>query len=85
VNSKTNKDNNDCFLDLKALSVRSCISVRTLRDYIRQGRPDFLPSYLIGGKRLIRWNDFLTWIARFKEQPDRNLDRVLKEVLDDIL
>ena len=74
--------NTDCFLDLRALSGRSCLSVRKLRDHIKPERPDCLISYLVGGKRLVRWNDFLTLIARFKEEGQIDIDQILNEVVE---
>lgn len=76
---------NDCFLDLKALSARSCLSVRTLRGYIGQGRPGRLASYLVGGKRLIRWCDFLSWAEQFRQEPNSDVDQILNEVVNAVL
>ncbi|MBN1103580.1 MAG: hypothetical protein JXL84_09235 [Deltaproteobacteria bacterium] len=56
--------NSDCFLDLTALSGRSSISVRSLRDFI--GDPlNPLPAYRPGGKILVDWQEFKAWVKGF--------------------
>jgi hypothetical protein len=58
--------NEDCILDLKALSARSCLSVRKLRNYLNPDHPQFLKHYRMRGKTLVRWLDFLEWLDYFR-------------------
>jgi hypothetical protein len=76
----------DSFLDLKALSKRSCMSVRTLRDDIRDPeRP--LPCYRKAGKVFVRWVEFCQWMEGFRHVPedmnskvDDHVSRLLERV-----
>jgi excisionase family DNA binding protein len=54
----------DGYLSLKALAAYAGLSVRTLRDRLRDGaRP--LPCYRVGGKVLVRRSEFDSWIQQF--------------------
>jgi hypothetical protein len=66
------------YLDLKALSQYSCLSVRTLRVIL--ARPGGPPHYRPGGKVLIRKRDWDTWLAQFKTAPV-DLDALVDEAL----
>lgn len=60
-----NEPSSDIFLDLKTLSKRSCISVRSLRGDIRD--PDNpLPCFKKGGKVYVRWSEFVQWMDGFR-------------------
>ena len=53
------------YVSLKALAAYSGLSVRTLRDYLRdRTRP--LPHYRIGGKILVRRSEFDAWVDQFR-------------------
>ena len=64
TNSVHNSDG-DHYLDLKTLSERSCISVRTLRDHLKDPECP-LPGYRLKGKVLIRWSEFNNWMERHR-------------------
>ena len=68
------------YMDLKALSLYSCLGVGTLRDYIRG---DGLPSFKVRGKVLVRLSEFNKWMEQFREEPGR-LQRVVDEVMDSL-
>jgi excisionase family DNA binding protein len=55
------------YLSLKALSVYSGLSVRTLRGYLADAfRP--LPHYRVGGKILVSRAEFDEWVRQFRVQ-----------------
>ena len=73
--------NNETYLDLKNLSRQTCLSVRTLRDYlIDQYHP--LPHFKLAGKILIRWSDFEDWILRYKVTENIDIDQIVKDVCE---
>ena len=59
----------DCYLDLPALAEYSCMSERSLRDYINAVRHP-LPAYRPGGKGklLVKRSEFDRWLARWKQE-----------------
>jgi len=70
------------YLDLKTLAGRTCLSVRTLRDYIKSpARP--LPYYRLAGKHLVYWPDFKAWIAEYKVTGGIDIDGIVNDVLND--
>ncbi len=72
----------DGYMDLKALSRYSGLSVRTLRQYLKDTVHP-LPSFRPGGKILIRRSDFDQWMTRFR-QDGSDLDRLASEVLEEL-
>ena len=64
------------YLDLKRLSIYSCISVGSLRDYIRDGD---LPAYRLKGKVLVKRSIFDDWVASHPFQTD--IDSIADEVI----
>lgn len=66
----------DRFLDLKNLSKYSCLSVKTLRQFL-----PFIPHYKLRGKILIRQSAFDAFIEKFKAE-ETELDKVVKEITD---
>ena len=50
-------------IDLKTLSIKTSLSVRTLRQYIKRDR---LPCHRPGKKYLINLEEFKSWFNRFK-------------------
>ena len=78
---KTLKTNEENYLDLKTLSSHTCLSVRTLWDYlIDQYHP--LPHFKLAGKILIRWRDFEDWISRYKVTENIDIDHIVKDVCE---
>jgi hypothetical protein len=73
----------DPFLDLRALSAYSSLSVRKLRDLLEDPeRP--LPCYQIGGKLLVRRSEFDGWIAAYRRHGSRDVDAIVTEVLREL-
>ncbi|MBA5861621.1 MAG: hypothetical protein GDA65_02760 [Nitrospira sp. CR1.1] len=70
------------YLDLKALAVYSSCSVRWLRDRLADPLAP-LPHHRIGGKILIRREDFDVWINQFRTvRPSTELGTLVDDVLD---
>jgi hypothetical protein len=70
----------DPFLDLRALSAYSSLSVRKLRDLLGDpGQP--LPCYQVGGKLLVRRSEFDAWISTYRRRARADVDRIVTDVL----
>lgn len=69
------------YLDLRALSHYSCLSVRTLRVIL--ARPGGPPHYRPGGKVLMKKSDWDYWLAQFKTAPV-DLDALVADVMAEI-
>jgi hypothetical protein len=69
----------DCFLDLKRLSQRTCMSVRGLRYHIND-HSRTLPVYRVRGKILVSWIEFKKWIQAFRRK-NVDIDKILDEVM----
>ena len=69
------------YLDLKALAMYSSTSVRWLR-YRLTDKTAPLPHYRIGGKVLVRVQEFDRWMAGYRTcpQPDE-LERIVNDVI----
>ena len=68
------------YLSLRALSLYSNLSVRTLRGYLSHPtRP--LPHYRVGGKILVRRSEFDTWMSRFRIDDMIQVDAIVADVL----
>ena len=73
------------YLDLRTLSKRCGLSVRTLRSLIHDPS-DALPSYRLRTKLIVDWNEFVRYARRHRVHPadlesslpDR-ADRIIKE------
>jgi len=73
--------NNEIYCDMKTLSSRACLSVRTLRDYIKdQYHP--LPYYKLAGKNLVKWSEFEEWISRYKVNENFDVDEIIRGVCE---
>lgn len=59
----------DRILDLKALSLQSCMSVRTLRDDLKDPEHP-LPCFRKGGKIYVRWFEFVIWMENFRAEAE---------------
>lgn len=66
----------DAYLDLRTLCEKTCMSVRTLRDDIRD--PDHpLPCFRKRGKVYIRWSEFCSWMEEnFRDEPESYDDKI---------
>lgn len=76
----------DPYLSLKALSGYSGLSLRTLRDRLKDPTHP-LPCYQIGGpgsKIVVRRSEYDAWVARYRRVGDPDLDRVVADVVRDI-
>lgn len=72
------------YLDLRALATYSSCSVRWLRDRLTD-RVAPLPYHRIGGKILIRREDFDVWINQFRTvRPSTELGALVDDVLTDL-
>lgn len=75
---------NEEYLDLKTLSGRVSLSVRTLRELIKDpSRP--LPFYKLAGKNLVKWSEFEKWISRYRTEGEIDIDGIVNSVLEDRL
>jgi hypothetical protein len=68
----------DPYLSLKALSAYSGLSVRSLRDALKDP-VRILPHYRLGGKILVRRSEFDRWMAQFRQEGS-GLDQVVSEI-----
>ena len=70
----------DPFLDLRALTHYSNLSVRTLTRHL-QDLEHPLPHYKVRGKILVRRSEFDRWMEGFRRRPQQDLPRLVDEVL----
>lgn len=70
------------YLDLKTLAACTCLSVRTLREYLKDGYNP-LPCHRLAGKILVYWPDFKEWIARYKTTGEVDIDQIVKSVCEE--
>jgi Helix-turn-helix domain len=69
------------YFDLQALAGYSCCSVRWLRDRLVD-RTHPLPHHRVGGKLLVKKEDFEQWISQYRqERPADELEGVVNGVL----
>lgn len=73
-------DDIDCYLDLKTLSKRSCMSVRSLRDDLKDPEHP-LPYFRKGGKVYVSWCEFKEWMARFRQEAE-DLDKKVEDAVN---
>jgi hypothetical protein len=73
----------DCYLDLRALSERTCISVRTLRNHMRDVKNP-LPCFQIGGKIYVRWCEFVQWTERFRVRRYEDLNEIVDSMVREL-
>jgi hypothetical protein len=73
----------DPFLDLRALSAYSSLSVRKLRDLLEEpGHP--LPCYQVGGKLLVRRSEFDNWVNAYRRRGRADVDEIVTDVFRDL-
>jgi hypothetical protein len=78
--------NGDCYLDLKRLSKRSCMSVRGLRDDLKDPEHP-LPCFRKGGKIYVRWTEFATWMENFRPEAEdlgKKVDDMVNGLVGDV-
>jgi hypothetical protein len=73
----------DYFLSLSALAKASSLSVKTLRSHLSDPVHP-IPHYRPKGKVLVRWSEFVRWLEHFRVQVSLDVDRVVREVIDDL-
>ncbi len=72
----------DPYLSLKALSAYSGLSVRSLRDALKDPMR-MLPHYRLGGKVLVRRSEFDRWMAQFRQE-GADLDHIVSEIAKEV-
>jgi predicted DNA-binding transcriptional regulator AlpA len=80
--SKNSFNNSDIYFDLKALSVYSCLSVRTLWNYMSDS-DNPLPHFRLKKKVLVRRSEFDTWMENYRCDGNA-LDVMTKEIMNDL-
>jgi predicted DNA-binding transcriptional regulator AlpA len=73
----------DPYLSLKALAGYSGLSLRTLRNRLKDSTHP-LPYHRIGGKIVVRRSDYDAWAARYRCVGDPDLDQTVAEALRDV-
>jgi hypothetical protein len=73
----------DAFLSLRALASYSCVSVRKLREHLRDPVHP-LPHYRLGGKIVVRRSEFDAWIARYRRVGQTDVDGIVSSVMHDL-
>jgi excisionase family DNA binding protein len=66
------------YMDLKQASVYSTLSVPTLRNHIASGN---LPSFKVGGKRIIRISEFDQWIEHHRVKHKADINGVVDDIV----
>jgi Helix-turn-helix domain len=72
----------DPYLALRALATYCGCSVKWLRQRLADPTHP-LPCYRVAGKILVRRSEFDAWIERFRRIGDRELVRLLRDVLEE--
>jgi hypothetical protein len=67
----------DQYFDLKQLSKYSCLSVRTLRNYLGQ-----IPCFKVGGKFLFKRSEFDKFIEQYRVE--NNIDEVVDDIMSEL-
>ena len=78
--TETVKTFKDCFFDLKGLSAYSCISVGSLRDYLKTG----LPYFKLKGKILVKRSEFDAWLERYRVNKKQDLNTLCDDILESL-
>ncbi len=73
----------DGYMDLKALSTYSSLSVRTLRQYLKDPVHP-LPHFRPGGKILVRLSHFDQWMGRF-HRDGSDLDTLVSQIVREVV
>jgi hypothetical protein len=76
------QDVGDSYLPLKTLAAYAGLSVRTLRAHLGN-RCHPLPCYRVGGKILVRRQEYDLWAEQFRVQPHTDsLDALVDEIFE---
>lgn len=70
----------DCYLPLRDLAHYSGISVRKLREHLREPA-DSLPHFKVGGRILVRRSEFDAWMLRHRRVSSDDLNGLIDDVL----
>lgn len=72
------------YFSLRALAVYSGLSNRTLREYLHD-RVHPLPHFRVGGKILVKRDDFDQWVTRFRRvTPCIDVESIVDDVMRSI-
>lgn len=69
-----------CYLSLRGLSGYSGLSPRRLRDFLRDPLHP-LPHYRIGGKILVKWDEYDAWAHQFRQVGDAQIQATVDDLL----
>jgi hypothetical protein len=72
---------NDRYYDLNTLSGECCLCVRTLREHLKDKQHP-LPYFKVGGKVLVKWSEFETWMEKHRARRRQGKDDLDKTVDD---
>ena len=72
------------YLDLKGLCAYTSCTIRWLRDRLHD-KSNTLPQYRVGGKILVKVDEFDKWMGTFRVIPENSADRIVDEILSSIL
>lgn len=71
------------FLSLRDLADYSGLSVRTLRNHLRDTEHP-LPSFKVGSKILVQRSEFDAWLSAYRRDPMARIDAIVADVLADL-
>jgi len=72
----------DQYLDLKTLAEYSCLSVRTIREYLSDA-DNPIPSFCLKRKILVKKSEFDRWMEGNRAD-DSEIDNIVNEVMGEI-
>ena len=73
----------DRFLSLRALASYACVSIRKLREYLRDPAHP-LPHYRLGGKIVVRRSEFDAWMATYRRVGQADVEGIVNSVMRDL-
>jgi hypothetical protein len=73
----------DPFLSLRTLAGYSCVSVRKLREHLRDPIHP-LPHYRLGSKIVVRRSEFDAWMVRYRRVGQADVEGVVDSVMRDL-
>lgn len=73
----------DPFLSLRTLASYSCVSIRKLREYLRDPAHP-LPHYRLGGKIVVRRSEFDAWMAAYRRVGQADVEGIVDSVMRDL-
>ena len=81
---ETKKDFYHCYLDLRRLAERSCLSIRFLRGRTKGENP--IPHHRVGQKIFVYWPEFVEWMSGYRApETSAQIDAEVKEKVDKII